>query len=106
MPIDFNVTLATTVFGNREGPFSVLMSVENGFTIDLGDRYRVGAEIWLMDLLAVRGGYRFNYSNKDLSLGLGLAPTIRGKKLNIDIAYTHFQEYFDAPIIFSLSGAF
>lgn len=106
MPIDFNVTLASRVYGSQDDPLSVLMTVENGFTIDLGDRYRAGTEVWLMDVLAFRGGYRFNYSNSDFSLGLGIAPKLRNKQLNIDIAYTNYQEYFDAPLIFSISGAF
>lgn len=106
MPIDFNVTLASEILGNREGPFSMVVAFENGFTIDLGDRYRLGTEIWLMNILALRGGYHFNYSNQDFSLGVGLAPGIGNKKLYIDMAYTHFQDYFDAPIRLSISGAF
>ena len=106
MPIDFNVTIASEILGSHEGPYSVLMSFENGFTVDWGDRYRLGTEIWLMNIVALRAGYHFNYSNQDFSLGVGLAPQIRGKKLNIDLAYTHFQEYFDAPLRISISGAF
>ncbi len=106
MPIDFNVTLASRVYGNEDDPLSVLVAFENGFTIDWGDRYRAGTEVWLMNLLALRGGYRFNYSNSDFSLGLGISPKLRGRKLNIDIAYTNYQEYFDAPLLISVSGTF
>lgn len=106
MPIDFNVTVASRIIGNMGDPLTLVLAAENGFTIDLGDRYRIGAEMWLMNILAVRGGYRFNYSNQDLSAGLGLAPIIAGKKVNIDLSYTHFQDYFDAPITFSVGGEF
>ena len=104
MPIDFNVTVASEIIGNRESPYSLTLAFENGFTIDLGDRYRVGAELWLMNLLALRGGYRFNYSNEDFSFGLGLSPVLMGKKINIDLAYSNFKEYFDSPIRLSISG--
>ena len=106
MPIDFNVTLASEILGSREGPYSLCLAFENGFTIDLGDRYRAGAELWLMNIIALRGGYRFNYSNEDFSFGVGLSPVFQGRRLNIDIAYTHFQDYFDAPLRISIGGTF
>ena len=105
MPIDFNVTLASDILGSRGGDYCLTVAVENGFTVDLGDRYRAGAELWLANIIAIRGGYRFNYSNQDFSIGAGLAPVFMGKKINIDVAYTHFNDYFDAPIRISLGGA-
>jgi hypothetical protein len=106
MPIDFNVTVASEIIGSRKGPFGLTLAFENGFTVDLGDRYRVGAELWLMNLIAARGGYRFNYSNEDFSFGFGISPKIKGQQLNIDLAYTNFKEYFDAPLRVSISGSF
>jgi len=104
MPIDFNVTIASEILGKKEGPYSLTLAFENGFTIDLGDRYRLGAELWLMKFFAVRGGYRFNYSNEDFSFGVGISPVFKGKKINIDLAYTNFIDYFDAPLRLSISG--
>ncbi len=106
MPIDFNVTLSSEILGSREGPYSLCLAFENSFTIDLGDRYRVGAELWLMDLIALRGGYRFNYSNEDYSFGVGFSPIFQGQRFNIDIAYTHFIDYFDEPLRISIGGMF
>ncbi|MBN1350319.1 PorV/PorQ family protein [candidate division KSB1 bacterium] len=104
MPIDFNVTVASEILGKKEGPYSLTLAFENGFTVDLGDRYRLGAELWLMNLLALRGGYRFNYSNEDFSFGFGISPKLMGRKLNIDMAYTNFIDYFDSPLRISVSG--
>ncbi len=106
MPIDFNVTIASEVLGSRKGPYGLILAFENGFTVDLGDRYRAGAELWLMNLIAIRGGYRFNYSNEDFSFGFGISPQFKGQQLNMDLAYTNFKEYFDAPLRVSVSGAF
>ena len=106
MPIDFNVTVASQILGSREGPFCLNLAFENGFTIDLGDRYRLGTELWLLDIIAIRGGYRFNYSNEDFSFGFGLSPVFQNKRINIDMAYTHFKEYFESPLRISISGTF
>lgn len=106
MPIDFNVTLASEILGSREDSYSLTVAVESGFTIDLGDRYRIGAELWVLNLVALRGGYRFNYSNEDFSFGVGISPEIRGKKLNIDFAYSNFINHFESPLRISISGTF
>lgn len=105
MPVDFNVTVASEILGKRDGPYSLTLAFENAFTIDLGDRYRIGAELWLMNLVALRGGYRYNYSNEDFSFGVGISPNLMDKKFNIDLAYTNFIDYFDSPLRLSISGA-
>ncbi len=106
MPIDFNVTLASEILGSREDSYSLTVAFESGFTIDLGDRYRIGAELWLLNLVALRGGYRFNYSNEDFSFGVGISPEISGKKLNIDFTYSNFINHFESPLRISISGTF
>ena len=104
MPIDFNVSVASEILGSREGPYSLCLAFENGFTIDLGDRYRVGAELWLMDIIALRGGYRFNYSNEDYSFGVGFSPIFQGQRFNIDIAYTQYLGKIIRNFIMNIAG--
>ena len=106
MPVDFNIGLSSRILGSEEGPFSLVIAAENSYAVDLADRYRIGAELILLDILALRCGYRFNYSNEDYSLGMGICPKIMGKKFNIDFSYTNMIEFFDAPLRISISGTF
>ncbi len=104
MPIDFNIGLSSRVLGSEEDPFSLVIAAENSYAVDLADRYRIGAELIVLDILALRCGYRFNYSNEDFSFGVGISPVFKGKKFNIDLAYSNFIDYFDAPLRLSISG--
>ena len=106
MPIDFTIGLSSRILGNEGKTYSLNIAAESSYAIDLSDRYRIGAELWLMNIIALRGGYRFNYSNEDYSLGVGISTKVLGEILNIDFSYTHMIEYFDAPLRVSIIGAF
>ena len=106
MPIDFNIGLSSKILGSEGETYALAIAAESSYAIDLSDRYRIGAELWLMEIIALRGGYRFNYSNEDYSLGVGISTKVLGEKLNIDFSYTHMIEYFDAPLRVAITGAF
>jgi hypothetical protein len=58
---------------------------------DADEQYNVGAEYVFSGLVALRGGYRFNYDTEDWSGGMGLNLASLGIDGNLDYAYTHFQ---------------
>jgi len=106
MPMYFNINAALGFIGHRNGPFYFLLSGESAFATDYRDRYHTGAELWILDTIALRGGYKFYYDLEDYSLGLGLKVNLGGRKFTFDIAYTHVLEYFEAPVRFSFGGEF
>jgi hypothetical protein len=56
-----------------------------------------GLEALVLDVVALRGGYRNNVDEGRLSLGMGIStPRVAGFRLIADYAYVDFGEVFDA----------
>ena len=106
MPLYFNINAAMGVLGHRGGPFYMQVSGESAFATDYRDRYHTGAELWILDTIALRGGYKFYYDLEDYSLGLGLKVNLGGRRFTFDVAYSHVLQYFEAPVRFSFGGEF
>ncbi len=106
LPLYFNINTAISVIGREGSPVQLTLSTESAFATDYRDRYHVGAELWLLDKLALRGGYKFNYDTEDYTLGLGFRMRFGGRKITLDITYSNFSSYFNAPLRFSLGGSF
>ena len=106
MPLLFNINTAMSFLGRRGDPMVLTISTESCFATDYRDRYHVGGELWLMDVIALRGGYKFYYDLEDYTLGAGLKMQVAGNPITIDIAYSHVLSYFEAPLRFSIGGEF
>jgi len=106
MPLYFNINAAMGVIGHQGSPFYLLLSGESAFATDFRDRYHTGAELWILDTVALRGGYKFYYDLEDYSFGLGLKIPMAGRTFTLDIAYSHVLQYFEAPIRISFGGMF
>jgi hypothetical protein len=89
-----------------EGPHRVVGSVEAVNTNDFSERLHLGAEYVYNDLFAVRGGYRINYAEGNLSLGAGLTPPpVSGVRMRFDYAYVGY-EFLSAPHRLTVAFAF
>ncbi len=106
LPLYFNINTSISAIGHEGAPLQLTLSAESAFATDYRDRYHVGAELWLLDKLALRGGYKFYYDTEDYTLGLGFRLRFGERRLTVDIAYSNFASYFDAPLRFSIGGAF
>ena len=106
LPLYFNVNTAMSLIGSKGSPFQWLVSVESAFATDYRDRYHLGTEMWIADIIALRGGYKFYYDTEDWTIGAGLKLGIGSRKVIIDISYSNFVEYFDPPLRFSIGGSF
>lgn len=102
IPLYFRMGVSANLVGHEDGfvdfgsDSKVLFSVDAIHTNDYGDRLHMGAEYWFGDFLAVRGGYRFNYEEGNLSFGLGLNQTIAGNRFRVDYAYVSY-EFLNSP---------
>ena len=106
LPLYFNVNTAISLLGKQGGPIQLLLSAESAFATDYRDRYHVGSELWIADMLALRGGYKFFYDTEDWTIGAGLKLKIGARRILIDIAYYNFEEFFDPPLRISIGGSF
>lgn len=106
MPLIFNINTAMSVIGKTGGAVVLNATTESSFATDYRDRYHVGAELWLLDVVALRGGYKFYYDLEDYSAGIGFKISVGDHPITIDVAYTNVVKFFDAPLRFSIGGEF
>ncbi len=100
LPLTFSVGIAMDVLTL----FNTSSDLEQKLTVavdalhprDYTERIHLGAEYFLMDFLAVRGGYKFNYDEQGLTAGIGLKKDFSGFGLGFDYSFTDFGEFFDA----------
>jgi hypothetical protein len=81
------------------------LSFEALNTNDFGERYHVGGEYTLLGFLALRGGYRFNYDQGNLSLGVGLQQSISDLNVRVDYSFVNYT-YLESPHRISLTIAY
>lgn len=111
LPLVFRIGVATSVVGSEDAFFNLgpahdlVLSVESINSNDYSERWHVGGEYTLAELVTLRAGYRLNYVEGNLALGFGLNPQISGVEARIDYAYVAYK-YLDAPHRFTLSLAF
>ncbi len=108
MPVSFSTAAAMEIFGSRGDPGYLTLTGENYYATDFAEvQYRVGTEFWIQNSFALRGGYKINFDEESWTLGAGLKFTmVDGRVVQADIAYGDFGAYLNAPLRFTLSGAF
>ncbi|MFC1746957.1 PorV/PorQ family protein [Candidatus Neomarinimicrobiota bacterium] len=92
LPLTFGLGIAVDAFdilGMDGGGSSLLLALDALHPRDYSERIHLGAEFSLMDgMIAVRGGYKFNYDIEGLTLGAGVNYDLMGIGLKIDYAYS------------------
>jgi len=58
------------------------------------ERVHVGAEYTLFDMLCVRAGYKFNYSEEGLTAGIGVTKAMGDYGVRVDYSYGAFGDFF------------
>ncbi len=105
-PINFNFGMASEVYGEQGDPNYLTLSIETIMATDYGQRWNFGGELWIANMLALRGGYKVNYDVEDYSLGVGLKYAFGERDIRVDVSYSDGGTYFDAPLRVALSGSF
>lgn len=72
---------------------------------DFSERMHFGLEYGYDQMVFLRGGYKTNYDEENLSLGAGVAVDISGYKLVVDYSYINFKN-FDPVQMFSFGFGF
>ena len=109
LPLTFTLGFAMDLFdfmpslGETQ---SLVLAVDMVHPRDYTERLNVGGEYWYMDMIALRGGYRFNYDEESFTAGAGIKYEIEGGLgLKIDYSYCE-MEFFDAINRLSLGVSF
>lgn len=70
-----------------------VVQIDNDLHVHLGGEYRI------LDILAVRAGYRFGYDSYDLSAGFGF----RKRNIRLDYAFMPYRENLNDSHLFNLT---
>lgn len=89
MPTDFRFGAAMDIIGAEGGSSKLTLAVEALHPTDNDERINVGAEFWYQNMVALRGGYKFNYDEETWSAGLGIRWSGLGGPLGLDAAYSN-----------------
>ncbi len=103
--ISMNLIRGTDAFINLGDSHALDISVEAVHTNDYGDRFHAGAEYWFNELFALRGGYRFNYEEGNMSIGFGIKQKVSNLDVRLDYAYVSYEN-LDSPHRLTLSLGF
>lgn len=78
LPVIVRLGLSYTFFDN------LVLSVQGVHPNDGAERLDVGGEYWIADMIALRGGYKYNYDAARYTGGVG----VKFSPLSVDAAYT------------------
>jgi len=97
-PLNFNLAAAAEVYGKKKDSFYVTGAFEMSFSINYEERYHLGGEAWLGNLLALRAGYMFNYDVFGFTAGGGVRVPVVGRDISVDFAWQESRVELKAPI--------
>lgn len=75
-------------FGMEDPSHSLTLAIDAAHPRDFTERVHFGLEYWLYEMIALRAGYKLNYDEDNVSLGVGLREKRTGIK--VDYAYNPF----------------
>ncbi len=111
LPLTFRIGASINIFDRSAGFFTLgedhrfVLSAEAVHSNDVGDRVHFGGEYTFSEVLSFRAGYRLNYDEGNLSLGVGLHHKFSGLDVRFDYAFVSYT-YLESPHRFSLSVEF
>ena len=102
LPLIFRIGTSASLLGGSDafidlGPDHALtVTFDAVHTNDYAERFHAGTEYTFGGFVSLRGGYRFNYEEGNLSFGLGIRREISGLNFRLDYAFVDFK-YLESP---------
>ncbi|MBN2088713.1 PorV/PorQ family protein [candidate division KSB1 bacterium] len=96
LPLTFTLGFAMDIldlFGEHENPLTI--SLDAVHPRDYTERINLGLEYNFMNMIALRGGYKFNYDVESLTGGIGFKKDFGAFAVDFGYAYSSC-EYFDS----------
>jgi hypothetical protein len=106
LPLTFTLGVAMNVFDlwNVED-HSLLIAIDALHPRDYSERVHFGAEYCFMNMFSVRFGYKMNYDEENLTMGVGFQKNLGRLLLKVDYGYSA-MDLFDSINRFSLGIGF
>lgn len=112
LPIVYRIGLSIDLLGGEDlllggdsDNHKITVNMDAIHTNDFAERLHIGAEYKIFDMIFVRSGYRFNYEEGNLSLGVGFEYDAKFANLMVDYAYVQY-DYLNSPHRVSVSIEF
>lgn len=96
LPLMFNIGTAMNVLSifSDDSQQNLTVAVDWQHPRDYDERYHVGAEYSLMDMIFFRAGYKINYDEEGITAGLGIDKAVGDMGVRFDYAYGDFGTFF------------
>lgn len=91
--------------GGNAAEHRVTFNMDAIHSNDYAERLNMGIEYVFLDQFFIRGGYRINYDEGNLSGGIGINTTVSDYKFQFDYSYVKY-DFLDSPHRFSLLLSF
>lgn len=91
--------------GGEPDQHKITFNIDAIHTNDYKERLHLGIEYKIFNILSLRGGYKFNYDEGNLSMGAGIDYIISGIRINFDYAYVSY-DFLESPNRFTISLGF
>jgi hypothetical protein len=107
LPLTFKVGVAMnmTSLWMAESPHSILLAIDAIHPRDYTERLNFGLEYGYKNMVFLRGGYKTNYDEEDLTLGAGVHYETGEIAMGLDYSYVQFKN-FDAVQMFGVNFQF
>lgn len=106
MPLYFTMAGAMEVFGKKGDPVYLTGTFEGSFAVDFEQRWQFGGELWMMNALALRAGYKANHDSDSYAVGAGLKGKFGRRYVTVDVAYSKTVDLLQSPLRLSVGASF
>jgi hypothetical protein len=89
LPLHFQLGVCADLYRSHDFVWQVAADVTH--PNDNAERVNIGTEVAFFDRIFLRGGYRHNYDDENLTLGFGLALPLETAKLLFDYSYSNYD---------------
>lgn len=103
LPIIYRIGVSIDMLGGNELFFGgdptkhkITFNMDAIHTNDYAERLHLGLEYKAFDMIFLRSGYRFNYEEGNLSMGVGFNYNAGFANINVDYAYVQY-DYLNSP---------
>ena len=106
-PLPLTFSIGTSIYPVNSSTMRLMLALDAAKSMDSPQMFQSGAELSFLDILFIRGGYRFNYAGAEddgtslrdpiatsiegVSLGGGIQYAVGGMTVAIDYAYTQME---------------
>lgn len=90
-PVVYRIGAGYDFFDKPDSPAKLTTVLEAIHPTDSPEKVMAGAELWILNKIALRGGYKFSYDEEGFTGGVGLKIDVGGgRPIGLDFAYVDY----------------